>query len=112
MNSRYVTVCVQDTARLYVLAQRGREIADQAGCSLKVLLFMSLARRCDEQAELLEYTFQCARQMDAEMSAFYTDEPLERLMKDHSECLIVHGEEKLTGEIRRRMPDRKLVVLE
>lgn len=112
MNCRYVTVCVQDTACLYSLAQLGREIADQAGCSLKVLLFVSLAKRCEEKAELLEYTFQCARQMDAEMSAFYTDEPMEKLMKDRSECLIMHGEEKLTGEIRRRMPDRRLVVLE
>lgn len=112
MNSRYVTVCVQDTARLYALVQRGREIADRAGCSLKVLLFVSLAGRCEEQAELLEYTFQCARQMNAEMSAFYTDEPMEKLMKDRSECLIVHGGETLTGEILRRMPDRNLVVLE
>ena len=108
----YVAVCAWNPANLYPLAQLGRRIADEQGCMLRVMLFVSMQRQCAENARLLEYVFDCAKNMDAEMRVYYTDRPLEKLVLDRAECLVVSGEEKMTGEIRRRMPDRRLVVME
>ena len=112
VGNRYVTVCVQDAADLKRLARLGRQIADQTGCMLKVMLLTEMNARCEEQAETLEYAFQCAKNMDAEMNVYYTDRPLDRLMRDSSHCLVVSGEEELTGQLREIMPEKRLVVME
>ena len=110
--NQYVTVCAADTACLYALSQRGREIADQMGCALRVMLFVRVQYQCEENARLLEYVFECARQMDAEMKVFYTDCPMEKLKTDKSAYLVMNAGEGLTEQIRRILPDKKLMVME
>ena len=112
VRNQYVTVCAWDTAYLNSLARLGREIADQSGCALRVMLFVGMQRQCEENARLLEYVFECAKSMDAEMNVFYTDRPIEKLRKDQSEYLVVRGEQGLISEIRRMLPEKKLVVME
>ncbi len=109
---QYVVVCSPDIVSLYRLACLGREIANQTGCSLKVLLFMDLQRQCEENAASLEYAFQCAKRLDAEMSAVYTGKPMEQLKKENPRCLVVRGETALAGQIRRELPEKRLVVME
>lgn len=110
--NQYVTICARDAGYLYQLAQLGRQIADEQGYMLKVMLFAGLQRQCVENAMLLEYVFECAKNMDAEMRVYYTDQPMEKLMGDQSACLVVSGEEEMAGQIRRMMPERRLVVME
>lgn len=110
--NQYVTVCAADTACLYALAQMGREIADRMGCALRVMMFAKAQYQCEENARFLEYVFECAKTMDAEMKVFYTDRPIEKLMKDESAYLVMNGKEKLTEQIRRNMPEKKLMVME
>lgn len=109
--NQYVLVCSPDIVSLYRLSCLGREIANQTGCSLKVMLFMDLQRRCEENAAALEYAFQCAKRLGAEMSAIYTCEPVKELQKENSQCLVVRGETPLAGQIRQELPDRRLVVM-
>lgn len=112
VRNQYVTVCSQDAAYLTGLARTGRKIADETGCMLKLMLLTGCSRQGLDGAALLEDVFACAKRMDAEMNVYYTDRPIDRLMKDRSECLVMSGEEEMTVEIRRRMPGRWLVVLE
>lgn len=107
---QYVTVCAADTARLYALSKLGRDIADQRGCLLRVMLFAK-AQQCEENAHLLEYVFECAKTMDAEMNVLYTDCPMEKLLRDRSACLVMNKEERLTEQLLRRMPEKRLVVM-
>ncbi len=109
--NQYVTVCAADTAYLYALSKLGREIADQRGYMLRVMLFAKAQYQCEENARLLEYVFACAKTMDAEMNVYYTDRPMEKLMRDQSACLVMNREEGLTDQIRRAMPEKKLVVM-
>ena len=109
--NQYVTVCAADTAYLYALSKLGREIADQRGCMLRVMLFAKVQQQCEENARMLEYVFQCAKTMDAEMNVFYTDCPMEKLMRDQSACLVMNKEEGLTEQLRRAMPEKRLVVM-
>ena len=110
--NQYVTVCTGSVARLYSLTRRGREIADENGSMLKILLFVRLARRMHERAELMEAAFQCARQMDAEMNVYFTDRPMERLMADTSAWLVMREGSGMAELVRRHMPDKRLVVME
>ena len=112
VGNRYVTVCARDAAELKRLARLGRQIADQTGCMLKVMLLTERETRCEEQAETLEYAFQCAKDMDAEMNVYYTDRPLDRLMRDGSHRFVVSGEAELAGQLRGIMPEKTLVVME
>lgn len=112
LRNQYVTVCAWDTAYLAGLARIGREIADETDCVLKIMLFAGMQRQCEENARMLEEVFACAKKMDAEMNVYYTDRPMDQLLKDQSECLVVSGEEEMAGEIRRRLSGRRLVVLE
>ena len=75
--NQYVTVCAADTAKLYALSRVGRSIADQRGCLLRVMLFAKAQQR-EENAHLLEYVFECAKTMDAEMNILYTDRPMDK----------------------------------
>ncbi len=111
-DQHYVAVCAWDTACLAGLMHLGREIADQAGLALRVLLFVNMQRQYEENAVLLEYAFQCAKRMDAEMNAFYTDEPMEKLSGEQAECLIMLREDGLTGRVRQMLPEKRLVVME
>lgn len=111
-DKQYVAVCVWDTACLSRLMRLGREIADQAGYALKVMLFINVQRQCEESAAMLEDVFQCAKRMDAEMNAFYTNEPMRKLREERAECLVMSGEDGLTGQVRRMLPEKKLVVVE
>lgn len=110
--NQYVTVCAADTAYLYALSRMGREIADRMGCALRVMLFVKAQYQCEENARFLEYVFECARCMDAEMRVFYTDRPMEKLKKDESAYLVMNAEEELTEQIRRSLPDKKLMIME
>ena len=110
--NQYVTVCAADTGCLYALSKLGREIADRMGCALRVMLFAKGRYQCEENARFLEYVFECARRMDAEMKVFYTDHPIEKLKKDKSEYLVMNAGERLTEQIRCTLPDKKLMLME
>ena len=112
VRNQYVTVCAQDAAELTALARTGREIADETGCMLRVMLLAGWQGQDTDSAALLEDVFACAKRMDAEMNVYYTDRPIDRLMKDRSECLVMRSGNGMAGEIRRRMPGRRLVVLD
>ena len=110
--NQYVTVCTGNAACLHRLTRRGREIADESGSALKILLLVRLAKRMHERAALLEEAFQCARQMDAEMNVYFTDRPMEKLMTDNSAWLVMREGSGMTELVRRHMPDKRLVVME
>jgi len=110
--NQYVTVCAADTGCLYALSKLGREIADRMGYALRVMLFAKVRYQCEENARFLEYVFECARCMDAEMKVFYTDCPMEKLKTDKSAYLVMNAGEVLTEQIRRILPDKKLMVME
>lgn len=108
--NQYVTVCAADAAYLHALSKVGREIADQRGYMLRVMLFAKAQYQCEENARLLEYVFECAKKMDAEMNVCYTDRPMEKLLRDRSACLVMNKKEGLTEQLLQRMPEKKLVV--
>ena len=112
IGNRWVTVCAGSTACLYRLTRRGREIADESGSMLRILLLVRLAKRMHERTALLETVFQCARQMDAEMNVYLTDCPMEKLQTDDSAWLVMREGSSMTELVRRHMPDKRLVVME
>jgi len=109
---QYVAVCAWDAESLRPLAEAGRRIADETGCLLKIMLFAEVQKQCGENARLLEYVFECAKETDAEMNVYYTERPMEHLMKDSSDCLIISGAEERGGQLRRLLPEKRLVIVE
>lgn len=96
MRERCVTVCVRQTADLQEIVRRGRQLADQSGRALRILLFQE--RYVRESGELLEYAFSCARQADAGLDAYYTgdDERMKTCMRRGTALLLVPaGDERL-----------------
>lgn len=91
-----MTVCVRQVAGLQAMVRRGRQLADQSGRALRILLFQEQYVR--ESAEMLEYAFSCARQADAGLDAYYTgdDERMKSCMRRGTALLLVPaGDERL-----------------
>ena len=108
----YVAVCAGDIDCLERLALRGRQVADEQGCPMKLVLFPGMQKKCMENGRLLEAVFGCARNLDAEMKVYYTDRPLDKLIAERAACFVMSAGEKMTGEMRRRMPEKRLIVME
>ena len=112
MNHSFVTVCALNAVGLRETVRRGRKLADQTGCGLRIVLFQQIQRHFRENAELLEYAFQCAKSADAEVDAFYTsdEELIRRQMREGSNLLVMHSGETRLIRLGSGLPAARLEI--
>lgn len=110
MTKDIVVVCVTDQLQCDRLIRKGREVANRHHCRLEVISVQPKDRSAARNAQILEYLFNCARQVDAEMRVYYADDPVHEVagwIRRHPVLMTLVGKpgKESNGFVRRLMEE-------
>ena len=108
-----VLVCVTGQRRCERLIRQGRIVAEHLQARLRVVSVQPKDALDAQAADALEYLFTVAKEQQAEMSVYYTNEPMGTLVhfarRCQAVCLVAGcpggaGESRFLADIRQHLP--------
>lgn len=102
--NRHTVVCVTNQFQCERLIRAGRLIADLSKTTLLVVN-VSNPDLSENDARALEYLFQVAKEHGAEISVFYSDEPMKQLTKFIKETRAVNVVTGIAAQENSPLPD-------
>ena len=74
--AKTVLVCVTPQESSKALVSAGRAIAEEKGASLEVVSVLPISKPLENNPQIMEALYQCAKNEGGEMAVYFSDEPI------------------------------------